>query len=195
MHYMVIMSENRPPWLKPAIEYGPLVAFGAAYFIGGFMAATAALMATTIVAIAVSYWTERRVPVFLVVTAVVVMIFGGLTLYFDDDRFLKIKPTIVQALFSVVLLGGLAFGKPLLKPVLSAAWELTDRGWTLLTMRFGFFFAGMAVLNEIVWRTQSTDFWVNFKLFGAIALTLVFTMAQVPFITRYQVIPENEGDD
>ncbi|MFT6583397.1 MAG: intracellular septation protein [Alphaproteobacteria bacterium] len=195
MHYMDAMIENRPSWLKPAIDYGPLAAFGVAYFMGGFMAATGALMATTLVAIAVSYWTERRIPIVLVVTAVVVMIFGGLTLYFDDDRFLKMKPTIVQALFSVVLLGGLAFGKPLLKPVMSAAWELTDRGWTLLTMRFGLFFAGMAVLNEIVWRTQSTDFWVNFKLFGAIGLTLVFTMAQLPFITRYQIIPKNDGDD
>ena len=123
------------------------------------------------------------------------MVFGGLTLYFDDERFIKMKPTIIQALFSAILLGGLAIGKPLLKPVMKAAWDLTDRGWTLLSLRFGLFFAGMAVLNEIVWRTQSTDFWVNFKVFGAIGLTLVFTMAQVPFITRYQVIPENEGDD
>jgi intracellular septation protein len=129
----------------------------------------------------------------LVVTAAVVMLFGGLTLIFDDDRFIKMKPTIVQGLFSIVLLGGLAMGKPLLKPVMSAAWELTDRGWTLLSLRFGLFFAGMAILNEFVWRTQTTEFWVNYKVFGAIGVTLIFTMTQIPLITRYQALPKEGG--
>lgn len=189
------MMEKPMPWLKPTVDYGPLLIFFVAYTLGGLWVATGALMATTLVAIAVSYWAERRVPMVLVVTAAVVMVFGGLTLVFDDDRFIKMKPTIVQALFAVVLLGGLAMGKPLLKPVMSAAWELTDRGWTLLSLRFGLFFAAMAIANEIVWRTQSTDFWVNYKVFGAIGVTLVFTMTQIPLITRYQVLPKEDGDD
>ncbi|MBL4720939.1 MAG: septation protein A [Alphaproteobacteria bacterium] len=189
------MIKNSPSWLKPAIDYGPLLVFFVAYSFSGLWVATGALMATTVVAIAVSYWAERRVPMVLVATAVVVLVFGGLTFYFDDDRFIKMKPTIIQALFAVVLLGGLAVGKPLLKPVMSAAWELTDRGWTLLSLRFGLFFAVMAVLNEIVWRTQSTDFWVNYKVFGAIVLTLIFTMAQMPLITRHQVIPVDDDGD
>ena len=138
---------------------------------------------------------ERRVPMVLVVTAVVVMVFGGLTLYLDDERFIKMKPTIVQALFAVVLLGGLMLRKPLLKPLLSAAWQLTDRGWQQLTLRFGLFFAVMAVVNEIVWRTQSTDFWVNYKIFGALALTFAFTASQARLIMRSQVDPENEKQD
>lgn len=189
------MIENPKPWLKPAVDYGPLIIFFIAYTLGGLWIATGALMATTLVAIAVSYWAERRVPMILVVTAAVVMLFGGLTLIFDDDRFIKMKPTIVQGLFSVVLLGGLAMGKPLLKPVMSAAWELTDRGWTLLSLRFGLFFAGMAILNEFVWRTQTTDFWVNYKVFGAIGVSLVFMMTQIPLITRYQVLPEEDGPE
>ena len=113
----------------------------------------------------------------------------GLTLWLNDERFIKMKPTIVQALFSVVLFGGLLLRKPLLKSVLGNAWQLTDRGWYLLTLRFAIFFAVMAVLNEIVWRSVSTDLWVNFKIFGILLLTFVFTAFQVPMITRHQ-IPE-----
>jgi intracellular septation protein len=182
-------------WLKPVIEYGPLGVFFIAYLKFDLLTATGALMAATIIALAVSYIMERRVPMVLVVTAVVVMVFGGLTLYLDDERFIKMKPTIVQALFAVVLLGGLMLRKPLLKPLLSAAWQLTDRGWQQLTLRFGLFFAVMAVVNEIVWRTQSTDFWVNYKIFGALALTFAFTASQARLIMRSQVDPENEKQD
>ncbi len=187
------MEKNSPAWLRPTIEYGPLGVFLVAYYKFDLIAATGAFMAATVVAIAVSYVVERRVPIILVVTAVVVMVFGGLTLILDDDRFIKMKPTIVQGLFAVVLVGGLAIGKPLLKPLLSAAWQLTDRGWRLLTLRFGLFFAVMAVANEIVWRTQSTDFWVNYKIFGALAITFAFTASQAPLIMRYQIDPE-EGE-
>ena len=183
---MVGMTTSNRPWLRPAVEYGPLIFFFIAYVKYGLMAATGALMAASVVAIAASYILERRVPVVTVATAVIVMIFGGLTLYFDDERFIKLKPTIVQGLFAVVLIGGLIFDKPLLKPLLSGAWQLTDQGWRILTLRFGIFFAVMAVINEIVWRTQSTDFWVNYKLFGAIGLTLAFTASQARLILRSQ---------
>ncbi|NKB55225.1 MAG: septation protein A [Alphaproteobacteria bacterium] len=189
------MKTKSPAWLRPAVEYGPLGVFFIAYLKFDLFAATGALMAATAVALAVSYIMERRVPMVLVVTAVVVLVFGGLTLLLDDERFIKMKPTIVQALFAIVLLGGLMLGKPLLKPLLSAAWQLTERGWQLLTLRFGLFFAVMAVANEIVWRTQSTDFWVNYKIFGALALTFAFTASQAPLIMRSQIDPEEPKPD
>ena len=176
------------------MEYGPLGIFFAVYLSFGLIPATGALMAASVVAIAASYILERRIPVILVVTAAVVLVFGGLTILLDDERFIKMKPTIVQGLFAVVLLGGLAIGKPLLKPLMSAAWQLTDQGWRMLTFRFGVFFAVMAVINEYVWRTQSTDFWVNYKIFGALILTIAFTASQAPLIMRYQVIPDDEKE-
>ncbi len=189
------MTMNSRAWLRPTMEYGPLGVFFAVYLIFGLIPATGALMAATIVAIAASYILERRIPIILVVTAVVVLVFGGLTILLDDERFIKMKPTIVQGLFAVALLGGLAIGKPLLKPLMSAAWQLTDQGWRTLTFRFGVFFAVMAAINEYVWRTQSTDFWVNYKIFGALILTLAFTASQAPLIMRYQVIPADEEVD
>lgn len=188
------MSENTSDqkksesgWVKPATEYGPLAVFLAAYYIEDLYTATAALMAATAVALAVSLAVNRRVPIMPVITAAIVGIFGGLTLIFNDDTFIKMKPTIVQALLSAILLGGLLFGKTLLKPVMGAAWPMTDPGWRILTRNFGLFFVGMAVVNEIVWRTQSEEFWVNFKVFGSIALTLAFSLTQVPTLSRYKI--------
>jgi intracellular septation protein len=183
------MSSRAPGWLKPFVDYSPLVAFFIAYLAGGLYAATATLMAVTVAVVGLSLALERRVPIMPVVTAAIVMVFGGLTLWFKDDRFIKMKPTVVQALFSAALFGGLVFRRPLLKPMLQSAWRLSDRGWHLITWRFALFFAAMAVLNEIVWRNFSTDVWVNFKIFGILALTFVFTAFQVPLITRHQ-IPE-----
>lgn len=188
------MSKPAPPWLKPAVDYGPLVAFFVAYWLGDLFTATAAIMIATAISIILSYAIERRIPVMPVVTAAIVMVFGGLTLWLNDERFIKMKPTLVQALFAVILFGGLLLRKPLLKPLMQSAWQLTDRGWTILTLRFAIFFAVMAVLNEIVWRTMSTDIWVNFKIFGILLLTFAFTAFQVPLITRHQIAPpEKEG--
>ena len=184
------MLKKSPTWVRPTIEYGPLGVFLITYYKFDLIMATGWFMAATVVALAVSYGVERRVPIVLVVTAVIVMVFGGLTLLLDDERFIKMKPTIVQALFAAILLGGFALRKPLLKPLFSAAWSLTDTGWNLLTLRFGVFFAVMAIANEIIWRTQSTDFWVNYKIFGAIAITFAFTACQAPLINRYQIDPD-----
>ena len=179
-------------WVKPVTEYGPLAIFLATYYIEDLYAATAALMAATAVALAVSLVKNRRVPIMPVITAVIVGIFGALTLIFNDDTFIKMKPTIVQALLCAILLGGLLFGKTLLKPVMGSAWPMTDSGWRILTRNFGLFFAAMAVVNEIVWRTQSEEFWVNFKVFGSIALTLAFSLTQVPTLNRHKIDePEN----
>ena len=127
------------------------------------------------------------------ITAVVVGVFGGLTIYLEDDTFIKMKPTIVQVAFGVILLTGLAFGRPFLKNLMGSAWAMDDEGWRKLTFRFGVFFLVMAAINEAVWRTQTTDFWVNFKVFGIIGLTLVFAMSQAPLIGRHQ-IDEESGD-
>lgn len=183
-------GRKAPKWVKPTAEYGPLAAFFLAYLIYGLMPATAVLLGATAVALVLSLSFERRIPWMPVVTAALVGLFGGLTLWFQDETFIKMKPTVVQAMFSVVLLGGLAFGKPLLKMVIGAAWPMDDKGWRRLTFRYGVFFAAMAALNEVVWRTQSTDFWVTFKVFGLMALTLAFALAQAPLMSRHHVPEE-----
>lgn len=178
------------PWLKPLADYAPLAAFLFGYFTGDLMKATIWLMVATAVATVVLLIVERKIPWMPLVTAAIVGVFGGLTLWLQDETFIKMKPTIIQMIFAVLLLGGLLFGKPLLKPVLGAAWTLSDAAWKTITFRYGVFFAAMAILNEAVWRTQSTDFWVNFKVFGLMGLTIAFSMTQVPLILREQKAAE-----
>jgi len=178
-----------PPWLKPAVDYGPLLVFLACYFTTDLLTATAALIAATVLAVVLALWIERRVPWMPVFTAAVVGVFGGLTLWSGDETFIKMKPTIVQLLFAAVLFGGLFLGRPMLKPLLGAAWPMDDLGWRRLSLRFAVFFLIMAVLNEAVWRTQTTDFWVLFKVFGLFGLTMVFSLAQLPLMTRHR-LPE-----
>ena len=178
------------PALKLAIDLGPLLVFFAAFMRGGIMTATAAFMVATLVALGVCYALVRRLPVVPVVTGVVVLIFGGLTLAFADEHFIKIKPTVVNGLLAATLFGGLLVKRPLLKPLLEAAIHLDERGWRVLTLRWAAFFAILAVLNEIVWRGFSTDTWVSFKVFGLLPLTLLFSLAQVPLIRRHAVAAE-----
>jgi intracellular septation protein len=191
------MSKSSPSWLKPTVDYGPLAVFFAAYLARDLLTATAALMAATVVALALSLLIARRIPWMPLATAIIVGVFGGLTLWFNDETFIKMKPTIIEALFSLILFGGLALGRPLLKPLMGAAWPMDDTGWRRLTLRFAFFFAVIAVLNEIVWRTQSTDFWVAFKVFGIMGLTLIYAIAQAPLMKRYALAPpaENNGNN
>ena len=180
-------------WVKPLSDYGPIVVFFGAYLGWNLLVATAALMATTAVALALSLIVNRRVPLMPLITAGVVGVFGGLTLALNDDTFIKLKPTIVQTLIAGVLLGGLLFDKTLLKPVMGTAWPMDDAGWRKLTRNFGFFFLAMAVANEIVWRTQTTDFWVTFKVFGIMALTFAFSMTQIPILNRHRVEEDAES--
>jgi intracellular septation protein len=121
------------------------------------------------------------------VSGVVVVVFGGLTLFLQNEIFIKLKPTIVNTLFGLVLLGGLYFRKPLLQIVLDSMFELTEEGWRKLTLRWALFFFALAALNEIVWRTQTTDFWVSFKVFGIMPITIAFALAQTPLLLRYEV--------
>ena len=179
-------AKKAPGWVKPAADYGPLIAFFTGYMMNGrdLMVATVWLMIATAIATLALLIIERRVPVMPLVTAGIVGVFGGLTLWLNDDTFIKMKPTIVQLIFAVILLGGLAFGKLLLKPLFGAAWKMRDSAWRTITIRYGLFFIAAAALNEVVWRTQSTDFWVNFKIFGLIGLTVLFSLSQTPLILR-----------
>ena len=184
---MTTTTSERSRALKPVTEYGPLVVFFGAYVLFDLITATAALMIATAAALALSYAVNRRVPLMPLITAGVVGVFGGLTLWLNDETFIKLKPTIVQGLIAAVLLGGLAFRRSLLKPVLGAAWQMNDEGWRRLTFRFGIFFVAMALLNEAVWRTQSTDFWVSFKVFGIMGLTFLFILTQLPLLNRHHI--------
>jgi intracellular septation protein len=159
----------------------------------GIFAATAVFVPATLIALAIGYALTRHLPTMPLITAVVVVVFGGLTLFLQDEKFIKLKPTIVYVLFGGVLLGGLAFGKSLLGMVFESAFRLTDEGWRKLTLRWALFFLALAVLNEIVWRTQSTDTWVTFKVFGVLPLTFVFAALQYPLLTRHAA-PEAEKD-
>jgi intracellular septation protein len=173
------------PFVKLALDIGPLVLFFVVNAKVGIFAATAAFMAAVIVALVVSYVMIRRFPVMTVVSAIIVLLFGGLTIYLHDDSFIKIKPTLIYLLFGVVLAGGLIMKKPLLSVVFDSVFHLTDEGWRILTIRWSAFFFVMAILNEIVWRTQTTDFWVSFKLFGFVPLTFVFALAQLPLMKKH----------
>lgn len=187
------MKPSAPAWLRPAVDYGPLAIFLGVYWMRDLMAATLAIMIATAVALVLSFAIERRLPPMPLVTAVVVGVFGGLTLWLEDETFFKMKPTIVQLLFAAILFGGLFFKRPLLKPLLASVWPLDEAGWTKLSLRYACFFVVMAALNEVVWRTQSTDFWVNFKVFGILVLTFIFVAAQIYFM-RGHMLPE-EGDE
>ncbi|MGW5956383.1 septation protein A [Methylorubrum thiocyanatum] len=184
-----------PPLLKLALEVGPLTVF----FLGNAYAerfgvaaesklfvATGVFIVATMIALAVHFALLRRLPIMPLVSGVVVLVFGGLTLVLQDKTFIMMKPTIVNTLFGLVLLGGLAFNKSLLSVVLDSMFALTDEGWRKLTFRWGLFFLALAVLNEVVWRTQTEDFWVNFKVFGIMPLTIAFALAQTPLLLRHE---------
>ena len=121
------------------------------------------------------------------VGATIVLLFGGLTIYFDNETFFKMKPTIINLLFAAILFGGAIIKKHLLKFLLGAALKLEDTGWKILTQRWIAFFIALAILNEIIWRTQSTDIWVNFKVFGILPITFIFTITQFSLIKKYQI--------
>jgi intracellular septation protein len=185
-------TKQTPGWLRPVVEYGPLVAFFIAYSLGDLFVATASIMAATALALALSYYVERRIPVTPLVTAGIIGVFGGLTLWLQDETFIKMKPTIIQAIFGTVLICGLLTNRLFLKTLMGAAWHITDEGWRVLTIRFALFFFLSAILNEVVWRTQSTDLWVNFKVFGLMGLTLIFILTQLPLLKRFAI--EGKGE-
>jgi intracellular septation protein len=173
------------PLLKLVLEIGPLILFFIANARFGIFVGTAAFMAAFLAAFAVSWALTRHVPLMAMISGGIVLVFGGLTLILQDDTFIKLKPTIIYLLFGGVLLGGLAVGKPLLSVVFDSVFNLTEPGWRKLTLRWALFFLALAALNEIVWRTQTTDVWVSFKVFGVVPLTFVFAALQYPLLTRH----------
>ncbi len=192
------------PLLKLALEMGPLMIFFFANAKGEWLlerfpvlsnigepifVATALFMAATFIALGVSWVLTRSLPIMPLISGIVVLIFGALTLWLHNETFIKMKPTIVNALFGVILLGGLYFGKALLGYVFDSAFKLNAEGWRKLTLRWGIFFLFLAVLNEVVWRSFSTDFWVAFKVWGTMPITLLFTFAQMPLIMKYSTEP------
>jgi len=190
---MIARDKPAPhPLFKLATELGPLVIFFAANAKFGLFTATAAFMAAIVAAIVVSYVVTKHVPLMAIVTAVIVLVFGGLTLFFHDETFIKVKPTIIYALFALTLGIGLLLGRSFIAIMFDQMFNLTPAGWRALTVRWMIFFAGMAVLNEIIWRTQSTDFWVSFKAFGVIPITAVFAMLQTPLIKRTSIAPATD---
>jgi len=196
------------PFLKLALEIGPLILFFVANARGAKLAASYPVIATlggpiffatatfiiaTLVALVVSFAMTRRLPLMPFVTAIIVVVFGGLTLWLKDDTFIKIKPTIIYCLFGGVLLGGLAFGRSLIGYVFDSVFNLTDEGWRKLTVRWGLFFFGLAVLNEIVRHYATTDQWVSFKVFAILPLTFLFALMQVRLISRTSLEDKDAG--
>ncbi len=190
-HYVAGMTEQAEtrtapnPLLKLAIDIGPLAVFFIANSRYGIMTGTGAFMVATIISLAVSYALERKVPILPVATAVFVLFFGGLTIALNDELFIKLKPTIVNTLFGFILLGGLRYKCALLRPLLGAVFKLDEEGWRKLSFRCALFFLMLAIINEIVWRNVTTDMWVNFKVFGIMPLTIVFSLLQMPMIARH----------
>ena len=182
------------PVLKLALDVGPLVVFFAVNARFDIFYATATFMVAVVAALLVTYAITRTWPVMPLLTAVVVVVFGALTLWLHDPSFIKVKPTIIYTLLGAALLGGYVFDKPVLATVLDTVFHLTAAGWRKLTLRWALFFLVMAVVNEAVWRTQTTDFWVKFKLFGFVPLTFVFMALQFPLISRHSVPDETPGD-
>ena len=175
------------PIYKILIDIGPLAVFFIFYTRSGLQASILPLMIATVIAVLFSYILEKKIPIMPTVGAGIVLIFGGLTIYFDNEVFIKMKPTIINLVFAVILYGGMLIKKTLLKILLGAALKLEDEGWRILTYRWIGFFIALAILNEIVWRTQSTDIWVNFKVFAILPITFIFTMTQFPLIKKYQI--------
>lgn len=188
--------------LKLVLEMGPIGLFLITYFkLGALLAemvpvfagmdpiliATAVFMVATVISLIVSRMKFGKLPVMPLVSGMVLLIFGGLALYLQNDMFIKMKPTIVNSLFGAVLLIGLVFRKNLLSYVFDAAFQLTDEGWRKLTLRWGIFFFVLAIINEIVWRNFSKDFWVSFKFFGFVPITMVFTLMQMPLLEQYSL--------
>lgn len=201
-------AEKQNPLLKMVLELGPLLIFFFGNLRGEWLAktfpelsaiggplliATALFMVATVISLIISKIVFKHLPVMPFVSGIVVLVFGGLSIWLQDETFIKMKPTIVNTLFGVVLLGGLAVGTSLLGYVFNAAFQLDAEGWRKLTLRWGIFFLFLAVLNEVVWRNFSDDVWVSFKVWGTMPITILFTLAQMPLIVKHS-LEEKEAE-
>ena len=187
------MTAHKPGWIRPVLEYGPVVLFFITFKIWGLMPATAILIAASVLAVACSYLLTHRLAWAPLVTTAIVVVFGSLTLIFQDETFIKMKPTIVEGLFAVTLWIGLLLKRPLLQHLIGQGLKMDPAGWRKLEFRFALFCAAMAIANELIWRTQSTDIWADFKL-GLIGFTFVFMASQLPMIRRHMLPEESVAD-
>ena len=188
------LSPSARKWVRGVVDYGGLVAFLIGFFLnrGGGMTSQEALVQATwwlvggsLLGLVVGFVFEKRIAPFPLIAGGAALVFGGLTLFFHDVRFVKLKPTVMNSLFGVALLGGLILRKNPLKLLLGDAVKMPDEGWRKLTLNYGLFFLALAGLNEIVWRTQPDDIWVVFRFPGLLILTVLFGFAQVPLMMKY----------
>ena len=173
--------------MKQLFEFFPLIVFFVVYYKSDkdlYLSITAVIIATLISLVAL-YIKERKISTMMLVSTVILIVFGGLSIFLKNDIFFKMKPTIINALFAIILIGSTFFNKPVLKMLLNSSMKLTDQGWSLMNKLWSGFFIFLALLNEIVWRTQTTDVWVNFKVFGIMGITIVFTIIQIPLLKKY----------
>ena len=171
-------------YVKLFFEVTPLIIFFVVNSYYGIYKATLFFMISSIIAVPIAWYIDRKIPWMPIITGLFILFFGGLTLFFHDDNFIKFKPTIINIIFAFILLIGLKFNKLFLRMAMSKAFELSEETWKKLTIRWSSFFIFLAFINEVVWRTQSTDFWVSFKVFGILPLTLIFAVLQLPLITK-----------
>ena len=173
--------------MKQLFEFFPLIVFFVVYYKSDkdlYLSITAVIIATLISLVAL-YIKERKISTMMLVSTVILIVFGGLSIFLKNDIFFKMKPTIINALFAIILIGSTFFNKPVLKMLLNSSMKLTDQGWSLMNKLWSGFFIFLALLNEIVWRTQTTDVWVNFKVFGIMGITIVFTVIQIPLLKKH----------
>ena len=179
-------DETQHQLLKLLLELGPLVVFFVMNSQAGIYWGTGCFIVATVIALATSKMLHGRIPTMPLVSGFFVVVFGGLTLWLQDDLFIKMKPTIVNSLFAILLFGGLAYGKSWLKYLFGEAFRLTEEGWRVLTFRWACFFVVLAILNEVVWRNSTTEFWISFKLFGILPLTMIFAIAQIGILKKHE---------
>ena len=177
-------------FLKFITDFGPLLIFFTIYYKSGNNLSTAIppLIISTLIAVAIMYFVEKKIPYVPLIGAIVISLFGGLTLYFDNPIFIYMKPTIVNIIFAgILIVSNIYFNKNFLKLFLQTAFQLNDEGWKILNFRWAYFFIFLAILNEIVWRTQPETTWVNFKVWGMLPITIIFTAMQLPLINKYKL--------
>lgn len=182
-------DDLRKQIIKLVLEIGPLFVFFIVNARADIFTGTAFFMGAMVISLALSWFLLKRIAVMPLVSGILVLAFGGLTLLFHDEMFIKLKPTIINTMFGVALLGGLFFKQTLLRYVFGDVYKLQDEGWRVLTLRWGLFFMALAVVNEVVWRTQTTDFWVAFKVWANMPITILFAASQLPVITKYAEKP------
>ena len=176
--------------IKFITDFGPLIIFFSFYYKSGknLQIAIPPLVIATIISIIIVWIIEKKIPIVPLLGGVLITLFGGLTIYFENPVFIYMKPTIINIIFAIALFFGKYFtNEPILKKILGKSMPLNNEGWNKLNSRWIFFFIFLAILNEFVWRTQSEEFWVNFKVWGMLPITIIFTAFQIPLINKYKI--------